>query len=95
MYKTGHKITIAQCDTELNSVEDFNPRKDWEIKGRGGTSFTPVIDHYNSVGKYTALIYLTDGEAYAPDNCPKNTLWVLSSRSSMNNDLPGKVIKLN
>ena len=95
MYKTGHKITIAQCDTNLNSVEDFNPKKDWAIKGRGGTSFQPVIDHYNKYGKYTALIYLTDGEAYSPDNCPKNTLWVLSSISDMNDKLPGKVIKLN
>ena len=95
MHKTGHKITVAQCDTRLNSVEDFNPKKDWNIKGRGGTSFQPVIDHYNEYGRYTALIYLTDGEAYNPDNCPKNTLWVLSSRSQMNNDLPGKVIKLN
>ena len=32
-------------------------------------------------GLYTALIYLTDGEAYAPENCPKNTLWVHSSVS--------------
>ena len=95
MHKTGHKITVAQCDTRLNSVEDFNPKKDWNIKGRGGTSFQPVVDHYNEYGRYTALIYLTDGEAYNPDNCPKNTLWVLSSRSHMNNDLPGKVIKLN
>ena len=47
MHKTGHKITVAQCDTRLNSVEDFNPRKDWEVKGRGGTSFQPVVDHYN------------------------------------------------
>lgn len=95
MYKTGHKITIAQCDTSLNSVEDFNPRKDWDIKGRGGTSFQPVIDHYNEYGSYTALIYFTDGEAYNPDNCPKNTLWVLSQRSDMNDELPGQVIKLN
>ena len=95
MHKTGHKITIAQCDTSLNSVQDFNPKKDWEIKGRGGTSFQPVIDHYNKHGKYTALIYLTDGEAYAPDNCPKNTLWVLSSISTMTDGLPGKIIKLN
>jgi len=95
MHKTGHKITIAQCDTQLNSVKDFNPKKDWEIKGRGGTSFQPVIDHYNEHGRYTALIYLTDGEAYNPDNCPKNTLWVLSSISQMNDELPGKVIKLN
>lgn len=95
MHKTGHKITIAQCDTQLNSVEEFNPKKDLEIKGRGGTSFQPVVDHFNEKGNYTALIYLTDGEAYNPENCPKNTLWVLSSRSQMNDELPGKVIQLN
>ena len=95
MSKTGHKITVAQCDTRLGSVEEFNPKKDWEIHGRGGTSFQPVIDHYNEKGSYTALIYLTDGEAYSPDNCPNNTLWVLSSISDMNNNLPGQVIKLN
>lgn len=95
MHKTGHKITIAQCDTQLNSVEEFNPKRDLEIKGRGGTSFQPVVDHFNEKGNYTALIYLTDGEAYSPDNCPKNTLWVLSSISQMNDTLPGKVIQLN
>ena len=96
MHKTGHKITVAQCDTRLNSVKEFNPKKDWEIHGRGGTSFQPVIDHFNEKkGAYTALIYLTDGEAYAPEDCPKNTLWVLSSVSSMNDSLPGLVIKLN
>ncbi len=95
MHKTGHKITVVQCDTQVNSVEDFNPKKDWEIKGRGGTDFQPVIDHYNEKGNYTALIYLTDGEAYAPDNCPKNTLWVHSSRSRINDKLPGQRIQLN
>ncbi|NKC02009.1 MAG: hypothetical protein GKR90_26390 [Pseudomonadales bacterium] len=96
MHKTGHKITVAQCDTRLNSVKEFNPKKDWEIHGRGGTSFQPVIDHYNEKkGLYTALIYLTDGEAYSPDNCPKNTLWVHSSISEINDKLPGQKIKLN
>ena len=96
MHKTGHKITVAQCDTQINSVEEFNPRKDWEIKGRGGTCFQPVIDLYNEKkGSYTALIYLTDGEAYTPDNCPHNTLWVHSSRCEINNELPGLKIQLN
>jgi predicted metal-dependent peptidase len=95
MHKTGHKITIAQCDTQLNSVEEFNPKKDLEIKGRGGTSFQPVVNHFNEKGNYTALIYLTDGEACNPENCPNNTLWVLSSRSQMNDELPGKIIQLN
>ena len=96
MHKTGHKITVAQCDTELKSVKEFNPNKDWEIHGRGGTSFQPVIDHYNEKkGRYTALVYLTDGEAYTPEDCPKNTLWVHSSVSSINEELPGLKIKLN
>jgi len=95
MHKTGHQITVVQCDTQINSVEVFNPKKDWEIKGRGGTDFQPVIDHYNEKNTYTALIYLTDGEAYTPDNCPKNALWVHSSRCNINEDLPGKKIQIN
>ena len=96
MHKTGHQITVAQCDTEINSVEVFNPRKDWEIKGRGGTVFQPVIDLFNKKkGVYTALIYLTDGEAATPEDCPKNTLWVHSSQCRINEDLPGLKIQLN
>ena len=96
MHKTGHKITVVQCDTNIRSVKEFNPKADWEIHGRGGTSFQPVIDHYNEKkGQYTALIYLTDGEAYTPDNCPSNTLWVHSSNCSINKELPGKKIQLN
>ena len=95
MHKTGHQITVVQCDTQINSVEVFNPKKDWEIKGRGGTDFQPVIDHYNEKKEYTALIYLTDGEAYAPENCPKNALWVHSSRCQINEDLPGQKIQIN
>ena len=95
MHKTGHQITVVQCDTSINSVEVFNPKKDWEIKGRGGTDFQPVIDHYNEKKEYTALIYLTDGEAYTPENCPKNALWVHSSRCEINEDLPGQKIQIN
>ena len=98
MHKTGHQITVAQCDTQINSIEVFNPKKDWNIKGRGGTDFQPVINEYNDKkGTYTALIYLTDGEAYTPQNCPKNTLWVHSSSNycNINEDLPGQRIQLN
>ena len=95
MHKTGHKITVVQCDTKINKIEDFSPKKDFEVHGRGGTSFQPVVDHYNEYNRYTALIYLTDGEASSPDNCPKNTLWVHSSVSRINEDLKGLKIKLN
>ena len=96
MHKTGNQITVAQFDTQLTSIEDFNPKKNWEIKGRGGTCFQPVTDHYNDPkNKYSAFICLTDGEAPNPDNCPKNALWVHSSISEINNELTGIKIQLN
>ena len=96
MHKTGNKITVAQFDTRLTSIEDFNPKKNWEIKGRGGTCFQAVTDHYNDPkNKYSAFICLTDGEAENPYNCPKNALWVHSSKSRINEELTGIKIQLN
>ena len=94
--KTGSYVDIIQCDTKIHSVEPFNSKKDFKVHGRGGTSFQPVIDYYNeNRRKYTTLIYLTDGEASSPENCPKRTLWCHSSRSNINDRLPGYKIKLN
>ena len=94
--KTGSHVDIIQCDTRIQSVEPFDPKKDFKVHGRGGTSFQPVIDYYNeNRRKYTTLIYLTDGEAAAPNNCPKRTLWCHSSVSTINDRLPGYKIKLN
>ena len=96
MYKTGSEVTICQCDTAIKKLASFNPKEDYEIKGRGGTDFQPVIDYYNeNHRKYSCLIYLTDGECSAPENAKGNILWVLSSISEMNKDLPGSVIQLN
>ena len=96
MHKTGNQITVAQFDTELTDVSPFDPKKSWEIKGRGGTHFQAVVDHYNDPKlKYSAFICLTDGEAGNPENCPKNALWVHSSMSRINEDLPGIKIQLN
>jgi predicted metal-dependent peptidase len=96
MHKTGNKITVAQFDTQLTNIEEFNPKKNWEIKGRGGTCFQPVTDHYNDPkNRYSAFICLTDGEAPNPDNCPKNALWVHSSHSRINDELTGIKIQLN
>ena len=96
MHKTGNKITVAQFDTQLTDVSEFDPKKSWEIKGRGGTDFQDVVDHYNDPkNKYSGFICLTDGEASNPVNCPKNALWVHSTRCQINKDLPGIKIQLN
>lgn len=96
MKKTGAEVTIVQCDTSISDIRKFNPHKEFEVKGRGGTSFQPVIDYYNENERhYSCLFYLTDGEAPSPENARGNILWVLSSQSQMNDKLPGQVIKLD
>lgn len=97
IYRTGADITVVQCDTQIGSIEPYKKGCELKIVGRGGTSFTPAVDHYNEYQRrYSALIYLTDGEAPAPENPPKGRcLWVMSSKSHLNNDLPGHCIKLN
>lgn len=96
MQKTGTEITIAQADTAISHIGPYNPRKEFEVHGRGGTSFQPLIDYYNAnTHKYTCLVYLTDGEAPAPTPARGRMLWVMSSQSQLNKNLIGPQIKLN
>ena len=95
IYKCGVDITVVQCDTMIRSVEPYKGKFEMSVLGRGGTEFDPVLEYFNAnLGKYTSLVYFTDGECYARVKPRGNTLWVLSERSSMNTGLPGKVIKL-
>lgn len=96
MYKTGHDVDVLLCDTRINKHYQFNPRKEFHIDGRGGTNFQPVIDFYNkNLKKYSCLIYLSDGEANAPKNVKGNVLWVHGTNHKINEELPGKRVKLN
>lgn len=93
--KTGSDVTVIQCDTAISHIGPFDPKADWEIHGRGGTDFQPVIDYYNEhMDKYSCLFYFTDGGAPSPENAKGNLLWVLSSHGSEYEKLPGHVIKL-
>jgi predicted metal-dependent peptidase len=96
IHKTGTEITVVQCDTHMHDPEAFNPKKEFKVKGRGGTDFQPVIDHYNKNSKkYTSIIYFTDGECSSPNNVRCKILWVHSSKCTINQDLPGFKIQLN
>ena len=95
IYKAGVDITIVQCDTSINSIEEYKGKNELNVKGRGGTEFDPVLDYYNAnQKKYTSLVYFTDGECYTSVKPKGRVLWVLSERSDMNESLPGHVIKL-
>jgi len=95
IHKAGVDITIVQCDTSIRSIEAYKGKNDLKVHGRGGTDFDPVLDYYNAnLKKYTSLVYFTDGECYTSVKPRNRVLWVLSEQSSMNEDLPGQVIRL-
>jgi len=95
IYKAGVDVTIIQCDTSIRSIESYNGKFELNVLGRGGTEFDPVLEYYNeNQKKYTSLVYFTDGECYTRVKPKGHVLWVLSERSEMNDELPGKVIKL-
>lgn len=96
MYKSGHDIDILYVDTKIHNKIKYHPRIPIEVEGRGGTDFQPTIDFFNQhFKKYSCLIYLTDGEASTPENARGNILWVHGTSHDINEDLPGKCIKLN
>lgn len=95
IFKCGVDITIVQCDTMIRSIEPYKGKFEMSVLGRGGTEFDPVLNYFNeNLKKYTSLVYFTDGECNASVRPKGNILWVLSEQSSMNDELPGKVIKL-
>lgn len=82
------EITIIECDAEIQRVYKVKSKKDvsYEIMGRGGTSFTPVIEYLNSHRQYrdAILIYFTDGfgERSIPRPLTYRNMWVLPDDSS-------------
>lgn len=77
------EVTIIECDAEIQHIYRARSVKDisYNIHGRGGTSFVPVIEHINSNRQYrdAILIYFTDGmgDSSIPRPLTLRTLWVL------------------
>ncbi len=96
IHKTGTRITIVYCDTQINKVEEYDGKfRAREFYGRGGTEFQPVIDYYDKhKNEFCTLVYLTDGECPSPTKPHKRMLWVLSSTSGENKQLPYFTVKI-
>jgi predicted metal-dependent peptidase len=98
IYKSGTDVTVIECDAQIQQVYEYKGKlEDLKVAGRGGTSFEPVFEYLLKYkNKYNNLIYLTDGECTAPETkILKPVLWVHSSRSHINDTLPGSKIKIN
>ncbi len=77
------EVTIIECDAEIQRIYQAYSVKDvsFNVQGRGGTSFVPVIEHVNSNRYFrdAILIYFTDGmgDSSIPRPLTLRTMWVL------------------
>ena len=96
LWKFGHTITILCVDSKIYDPYVYKGQTDIKIHGRGGTTFTPTIEYFNSHPEYNAMIYFTDGEAELPPNTIKPMLWVISSRGTRKfiENHNGKILKI-
>ena len=92
LWKSGVKVTIAQIDTKIEHIEEYNGKFNKEIYGRGGTEFTDLINYYNERKKdFSTLVIFTDG--YVSLNLPpfRNGVWVIT-KTGAHKDYPGTTI---
>ena len=92
LWKSGVKVTIAQMDTKIEHIEEYNGKFNKEIYGRGGTEFTDLINYYNERKKdFSTLVIFTDG--YVSLNLPpfRNGVWVIT-KNGQYQDYPGTTI---
>jgi len=96
IYKTGTDIDIIECDAEIQRVYKYKGNRDEiSVKGRGGTSFDPVLEYLSEhKDKYQNLIYLTDGECSTNITPIKPVLWVFCEKGRFNEDLPGAKVQI-
>lgn len=86
--RRSFELTVIECDEEIQRVYQLKSPKDLpnRVEGRGGTSFTPVIEYINERRYFrdALLIYFTDGygEASIPRPLTYRNLWVVLGNAS-------------
>jgi len=94
-------LTIYECDAAVHQKYELNkltlPRfMEMEVKGGGGTVFTPVFEEIAKTSKRSFLIFFTDGFGTFPKQRPPYpVLWVLTANSINPEKIPfGTVTKI-
>jgi predicted metal-dependent peptidase len=91
--KTDCEVTVVECDAEMYEPWVFKKDRQIKFKGRGGTSFDPVLEYFNKE-PYNGLIYFTDGYCSTSISTNKKILWVVTSNGTMEFQAPGNKVQI-
>lgn len=100
MYKISKsmrvKMTVIECDCNIQTVYEFDPNQEFSVRGRGGTYYQPVFDKAAEL-KVDGLVFMGDMGAFDKPKKPKfPVMWAIIGAWSC--DPPanwGKVINVN
>lgn len=73
-------VNVVEADSEVKSAYLFDPKKEYTVKGRGGTAYQPAFDFFNENLEIDALIYFGDMDCFDSEeiNKPKYpVLWAV------------------
>ena len=93
------EVRIIQCDAEVQSDDLLKKGREYTatMKGRGGTSFTPVFE-YIKEKRYNpdVLVYLTDGFGDFPEQKPRyGVIWAITPDGVEQAQIPfGRYVKI-
>ncbi len=94
IYKAGARITICECDSQIQRIYEYTGKWDGKFKGRGGTYMKAAIEEFNKRRRdYQTIIFFTDG--YIEDNIIPimgQSMWIITSTGDRNRQFPGKTL---
>lgn len=102
------RVHLIQCDAVIEDHQIITSREEWrsrssqiQIRGRGGTDFTPVFSYVEKlrkngqIGRLKGLLYFTDGDGIYPQTrTDYETAFVFSDRRFLNFKVPGWITPL-
>lgn len=53
-------VTVVEADSEIKNSYVFDPKKTYNIKGRGGTAYKPAFDFFSKQTEIDGVIYFGD-----------------------------------
>jgi predicted metal-dependent peptidase len=79
------QVTVVEADSEVKNSYEFNPKKTYKIKGRGGTAYQPAFDWFNDNTEVDGVIYFGDMDCFDSEEIKKPkypVLWAIVGEQS-------------
>lgn len=57
-------VTVVEADSEVKNSYLFDPKKKYEVKGRGGTAYQPAFDYFTKQTEVDGVIYFGDMDCF-------------------------------